>query len=118
MVVTLLPATSDTWVWQENARLPSTWTMQAPHRPVPHPYFVPVSFSPSRITHNSGVCGGASVDAGFPFTLNWIVMLALPVAVGCLGALMVPVTPAVSRAVPGPWGGAPWRCANQRSTLE
>jgi len=25
MVVTALPATSDTWVWQENARLPSTW---------------------------------------------------------------------------------------------
>src|SRR5262245_13403946 len=95
MVVTLRPATSETWVWQENARLPSMWTMQAPHRPVPHPYFVPVSFRPSRITQSSGVCGGASVDAGFPFTLNWIVILALPVAVGCLGALEVPVTPAV-----------------------
>jgi hypothetical protein len=42
--------------------------MQAPHKPVPQPNLVPVSFSPSRITHNSGVAGGASVDAALPFT--------------------------------------------------
>src|SRR4051812_9800324 len=31
IVVIDLPATSETWVWQENARLPSICTMQAPH---------------------------------------------------------------------------------------
>jgi hypothetical protein len=31
---------------------------------------VPVSFSPSRITHNNGVAGGASVDAALPFTVK------------------------------------------------
>ncbi len=72
MVVTDLPATSCTWVWQEKARLPSTWIMQAPHRPVPQPYFVPVSLRPSRMTHSNGVAGGASVDTDFPFTVNCV----------------------------------------------
>src|SRR5215813_11453001 len=48
--------------------------MHAPHSPVPQPYFVPVSFNPSRMIHSKGVCGGASVDAGAPFTVNWIVI--------------------------------------------
>src|SRR5262249_19909690 len=47
-------------------------TMQAPHRPVPQPNLVPVSFRPSRITHNNGVAGGASVDAAWPFTVKSI----------------------------------------------
>src|SRR5689334_17293952 len=72
MVVTDLPATSETCVWQENARLPSICTMQAPHNPVPQPNLVPVSFRPSRITHNSGVVGGASVDAALPFTVKLV----------------------------------------------
>src|SRR5436190_17664333 len=72
MVVTDFPATSDTWVWQENARLPSMWTMQAPQRPAPQPNLVPVSLSPSRITHSNGVAGGASVDAAFPFTVKLV----------------------------------------------
>src|SRR3954465_12213868 len=72
IVVTDLPAISDTWVWQENARLPSMCTMQAPHNPVPQPNLVPVSLRSSRITHNSGVTGGASVVAGLPFTMNFV----------------------------------------------
>src|SRR6202162_3194597 len=52
MVVTALPAICPIWVWQENGPLPSIWTMQAPHRPVPQPNLVPVSLSSSRITHN------------------------------------------------------------------
>ena len=36
--------------------------MQAPHSPAPQPYFVPVSFSSSRITQSSGVSGGAQHD--------------------------------------------------------
>jgi hypothetical protein len=47
-------------------------TMQAPHKPVPQPNLVPVSLRSSRITHNSGVAGGASVVAGLPFTMNFV----------------------------------------------
>src|SRR5215472_6935389 len=74
MVVTDLPAISDTWVWHENARLPSTCTMQAPHKPVPQPNLVPVSLRPSRITHNNGVSRGASLDAGLPLTVKLMAM--------------------------------------------
>ena len=64
------PRPADTWVWHEKARLPSIWTMQAPHRPVPQPNLVPVSLSSSRITHSSGVCGGASDRAALPLMLK------------------------------------------------
>src|SRR5215211_2769756 len=47
-------------------------TMQAPHRPVPQPNLVPVSLRSSRITHNSGVAGGAPVDAALPFTVKFV----------------------------------------------
>src|SRR3954447_7369841 len=72
MVVTVLPAMSATCIWHEKARLPSMCTMQAPHRPVPQPYLVPVSLRSSRSTHNRGVAGGASVDAGLPFTVKFV----------------------------------------------
>ena len=78
MVVTDLPAISEIWVWQEKARLPSMCTMQAPHRPVPQPNLVPVSLSPSRITHSKGVAGGASVDAALPFTVKLVAIAFLP----------------------------------------
>src|SRR5438067_10072843 len=74
MVVMLRPATSYSCVWQENARLPSTWTMQAPHRPAPQPNLVPVSLRPSRITHNRGVSRGASLDAGLPLIMKSMAM--------------------------------------------
>ncbi len=67
-----LPPICETWVWQENARLPSMWTVQAPHRPVPQPNLVPVSLRSSRSTHSSGVAVGASVDAGLPFTTKLV----------------------------------------------
>src|SRR5256885_9340739 len=47
-------------------------TMQAPHNPVPQPNLVPVSLRSSRITHNNGVAGGASVAAGLPFTMKFV----------------------------------------------
>src|SRR5215468_934118 len=71
-----LPAISETCVWQAYARLPSICTMQAPHRPVPQPNLVPVSLRPSRITHNNGVCGGASVVAAWPFTVKLVAMVS------------------------------------------
>ena len=43
MVTTLAPSTEDAGVWQERIALPLTWTVQAPHRPAPQPYFVPVN---------------------------------------------------------------------------
>src|SRR5262249_36257891 len=72
MVVTDLPAISEICVWQENARLPSICTIQAPQRPVPHPYLVPVSFKPSRITQSNGVSVGASVVAALPLTVKFV----------------------------------------------
>src|SRR5262245_54804531 len=51
-------------------------TVQAPHRPVPQPNLVPVSLRPSRITHNNGVAGGASVDAALPFTVKSMAMVS------------------------------------------
>jgi hypothetical protein len=38
---------------------------------------VPVSLRSSRITHNNGVVGGASVDAALPFTVKLIAMVFL-----------------------------------------
>ena len=43
MVTTVLFATSDTCVWQARTALPSRCTVQAPHRPAPQPYLVPVN---------------------------------------------------------------------------
>src|SRR6476659_9041612 len=65
-----LPATSDTWVWQENARLPSICTMQAPHSPAPQPNLVPVSFNSSRMTQSSGVSGSASDETDLALTVK------------------------------------------------
>src|SRR3954447_12087941 len=52
--------------------------MQAPHSPAPQPNFVPVSFSPSRITQRSGVSAGASLDVALPLIVNAIVIAVLP----------------------------------------
>src|SRR6185369_15906114 len=70
MVVTFLPAASDMLVWQERTALPSTCTVQAPHRPDPQPNLVPVSFRCSRTTHSSGVSGSTSTLAAFPLIVN------------------------------------------------
>src|SRR5258707_15059106 len=73
-----LPATSDTWVWQENARLPSMCTRHAPHSPAPQPNLVPVSLSSSLMIHKRGVVGGAADEAGFPFIVKSVDMFASP----------------------------------------
>src|SRR5262249_45955406 len=76
IVVMDLPPISETCVWHAYARLPSICTMHAPHRPVPQPNLVPVSLRPSRITHNNGVAGGASVDAALLFTVKLVDMVS------------------------------------------
>src|SRR2546423_5880998 len=76
MVVTERPETSVNRVWQENARLPSTCTMQAPHIPAPQPNLVPVSFSSSRNTQSRRVSGGAFTFTCLPFSLNEVAIIA------------------------------------------
>ena len=44
-------------VMQDRIGFPSMCTVQAPHSAIPHPNFVPVIPSTSRITHNSGMPG-------------------------------------------------------------
>src|SRR5258708_29515904 len=78
-----LPATSDTWVWRENARLPSMCTMHAPHSPAPQPNLVPVSLSSSLMIHKRGVVGGAADEAGFPFIVKSVDMFGSPAELLC-----------------------------------
>src|SRR5215470_3887678 len=61
-------------------------TMQAPHSPVPQPNLVPVSLRSSRSTHNSGVAGGASVDAGLPFTTKLVAIASSLLVLACVDA--------------------------------
>src|SRR5689334_14077011 len=74
MVVISAPSTALSGVMQERAGLPPTWTVQAPHMPMPHPNLVPVSPAFSRITHSSGVSASASTVICFPLILK----LAMP----------------------------------------
>jgi len=46
------------------------WMVQAPHRPAPQPYFVPVNPTWSRMAHNSGVLGSASTETWRLFKVN------------------------------------------------
>src|SRR6185369_11787119 len=50
--------------------MPSTCTVQAPHRPCPQPNLVPVKPSSSRITQSSGVSGSAWALTALPFKLK------------------------------------------------
>ena len=70
MVVTFLPPMVDICVWQDLTALPSIWTVQAPHRPEPQPYLVPVSFRCSRTTQSSAVSGSASTFTALPLIVN------------------------------------------------
>src|SRR5215510_930747 len=78
MVVTCLPCTCDSAVWHERTALPSIWTVQAPHRPEPHPNLVPVSLRCSRTTQSSGVLGAASTLTALLLTVNATAGMALP----------------------------------------
>lgn len=72
IVVIFFPAARETGATQDRTASPSMWTVQAPHCAIPQPYFVPVSFSESRITHSSGVEGGSATLTAFPFTVKEI----------------------------------------------
>jgi hypothetical protein len=66
MVVTLAPATLASGVMHERVARPPTWTVQAPHIPIPQPNFVPVRPMTSRITHNKGVSSSMSIVTARP----------------------------------------------------
>src|SRR5262245_51997646 len=80
MVVIFLPPTVDIWVWQDLTALPSIWTVQAPHRPEPQPYLVPMSLRCSRTTQSRAVSGSASTLTALPLIVNatpsWVSSLA------------------------------------------
>src|SRR5262249_47660343 len=70
MVVTFLPATSESAVWHERTALPSRCTVQAPHNPDPHPNLVPVTLRCPRPPHSRGVSDCASTLAALPLIVN------------------------------------------------
>ena len=61
IVVMSASPTLPTGVMHDRVARPPTWTVQAPHMPMPQPNFVPVSPTMSRITHSSGVSSSASI---------------------------------------------------------
>src|ERR1700681_527973 len=84
IVVTFLPTTCETGVEQERIALPSTWTVQAPHNPAPHPNLVPVSSRVSRRTQRRGVSGETLTLFSPPLTRS--VMSAMDVQLWILRA--------------------------------
>src|SRR5262245_452682 len=70
MVTTVLPSTAEAWVWHARTATPSRCTVQAPHRPAPQPYLVPVKPTWSRMTHRSGGDGSASTVTRLAFNVN------------------------------------------------
>jgi hypothetical protein len=82
MVLMSAPFSSDTSTWQERVSVPPRCTEQAPHCPIPQPYFVPLRSSTSRSTHRSGVSGATSTVVGFPLTLKLTIMRVALAVVG------------------------------------
>src|SRR6185503_4421130 len=72
MVVMLRPVAAARGKEHDLTAWPSTCTVQAPQAAIPHPYFVPVRPSCSRITHSSGVSGSASTVACRPLMVREI----------------------------------------------
>ena len=70
IVTTEAPSISATGVTQLRTGSPSRWTVHAPHRAAPQPYFVPVRLSESRSTQSSGVVSSTSAVTLLPLTLK------------------------------------------------
>src|SRR4051812_6383522 len=75
IVVIFLPTADEAGVRHERVGRPSTWIVQAPHNPAPHPNFVPVNFKTSRSVHSSGISCGMSTLRSLPLTLSVIIRL-------------------------------------------
>src|SRR5258705_1619070 len=87
MVVIFLPTASLTEVWQDRTASPLTWTVQAPHRPAPHPNFVPVICNCSRMTQSSGVSLDASTDIFRPLIVRLGMFAPRPVYEAAYGGI-------------------------------
>ena len=70
MVVICLPTTAVANVEQERVTIPSMCTLHAPHCPMPHPNFVPVSPKLSRNTQSSGVSSAMLAECLVPLTVS------------------------------------------------
>ena len=70
MVTTFLPASAPMVAWHERMAWPSTWTVQAPQKPPPHPNFVPVRPSSSRRYQSKGMSGSPSNVRLDPLIVN------------------------------------------------
>src|SRR5262249_20706037 len=76
IVVMRLPTAAETGVMQERVGCPLIWIVQAPHRPIPQPNFVPVMFNTSRSVHSSVMSGGTSSLRGLLLMVR--VMTSVP----------------------------------------
>src|ERR1700677_5136242 len=85
MVVIGLPTTEETCVREERVAWPLTWTVQAPHKPMPQPYLVPCRLSVSRNTHRRGVSGSTSTVLTTLLIFNSMGIALLP---RCKGDLL------------------------------
>src|ERR1700722_5380319 len=74
IVVTFLPLTVEICVIHERVASPLMCTVQAPHKAIPHPNFVPVLFRVSRSTQRSGMSGLTSTVSDFPFKMKVMAM--------------------------------------------
>src|SRR5687767_8153573 len=71
-MVTILSVafTPPTGMTHERTTSPLKCTEQAPHCAMPHPYFVPVRPTCSRITHSNGVVGSTSMLCDCPLMVR------------------------------------------------
>src|SRR4051812_27776022 len=78
-MVTILSVgfTSPTRIEQERTIASLKWTEQAPHCAMPQPYFVPVSPTCSRITHNRGVSSSTCKSRTVPLMLSFAMSVPL-----------------------------------------
>src|SRR5712692_3202372 len=72
MVVIALPTAVATGVTHDRRGAPSTCTVQAPHRAIPQPNFVPVRPTRSRKTQSSGMSGEALTSRATPLMVNFM----------------------------------------------
>src|SRR6266851_267236 len=72
MVVIALPTAAATGMTQDRRGAPSTCTVQAPHRAIPQPNFVPVKPTRSRKTQSSGMFGEPFTSRATPLMVNFM----------------------------------------------
>src|SRR5678815_4980824 len=59
-------------VWQERTAWPPRCTVQAPHKAMPQPNYVPVSPTTSRSPHTKGISGPTSTSTDLPLMLSLV----------------------------------------------